>query len=330
MPTSINSGIHVDSLLTNLSIAFRQNATNYIADKVFPVIPVAKQSDLFRTYEQSAWFRDDARERADGALAAEADYTISNSPYFAKVWAIRQFLGDQTIANYDAPGDLYQEATNFVTDKLLLRRELQFVSDFFATGIWGYDLAGVAAAPSAGQFIQWNDYVNSNPINDIELGKLDIVSTTGFEANTLVFGRQVWPVLRNHPDIIDRISGGSTNSNPALADLEIIARIFGVERVLVANAIKATNNEGQTGAYSFNVGKSALLTYAAPNAGLMTPSAGYTFAWNNLPQGLPGATVAVKRYRVEERASDVVEAQTAFSNQIIAKNLGAYYNTAIA
>jgi hypothetical protein len=328
MPTQQN--VHVDSLLTNLSIAFRQNQTQYIADKVFPVIPVSKQSDLFRTYEQSAWFRDDARERADGVEAAEVDFTMSTTPYYAKVYAARQFLGDQTLANHDAPGDLYQEATNFVTDKLLLRREIQFISDFFGAGIWGYNRTGVASAPSANQFIQWNDYVNSNPITDIEAAKLDIVSTTGMEANTLIFGRQVWPILRNHPDIIDRISGGATNSDPALADLEIIARIFGVQRVLVANTIKTSSNEGQTATYGFNASKGVLLVYAADAPGLMTPSAGYTFAWNSLPNGLSGATVGVKRYRDEARASDIVEAQSAWSNQVIAANLGEFLASAIA
>lgn len=328
MPTPQN--VHVDSLLTNISIAFRNGQSNYIADKVFPVIPVAKQSDLYRIYEKGAWFRDDARKRADTTAAAETDFTMSTAPYYADVWAIRQFLGDQTLANHDAPGNLLQEATRFVTDKLLLRRENQFVQDYFKAGVWSYDYTGVSGAPAAAQFTQWNDYINSNPIQDIETGKLSIVSTTGLEANTLVFGRQVWPVLRNHPDIIDRISGGATNANPALADLETIARVFGVERVLVANALKVTSAEGQTNTFEFTAGKGAMLVHAASAPGLMTPSAGYTFAWNDLPNGLPGATVAVKRYRNEERAAEVVEAQMAFDNKVVAPELGAFYASAVA
>lgn len=328
----LSSAVHVDSLLTNLSIAYRNNANQYIADKVFPVIPVSKQSDLYRVYEKGAWFRDDARKRADTTEAAETDFTMSTSPYYADVWAIRQFIGDQTLANHDAPGNLLQEAARFVTDKLLLRRENQFISDFFGASIWSYDHTGVAFAAddTAPEFTQWSDYTNSNPIADIEDGKLQIVSTTGLEANTLVFGREVWPVLRNHPDIIDRVSGGATNSNPALADLELIARIFGVERVLVANTLKVTSNEGQTDTFGFTAGKGALLVHAASTPGLMTPSAGYTFAWTDLPNGLPGATVGVKRYRDEAKASEVIEAQTAFDNKVIAPELGAFYATAVA
>lgn len=327
----LSSSVHVDSLLTNLSVGWVNNQVQYIADKVFPIIPVSKQSDLYRTYEKSAWFRDDARLRADTTPAAQIDFTMSTTPYYANVWAARQFIGDQTLANHDAPGDLLQESTRFVTSKLLLRREIQFLSDYFTAGKWSYDYTGVAATPSTNEFIQWNDYVNSNPVNDIEVAKTAIVSTTGLEANTLVFGRQVWPVIRNHPDIIDRISGGSSNNSPAIVDLELVARVFGVDKVVVANTIKATANEGQASqTYAFTTGKGAMLVHSAPNPGLMTPSAGYMFAWTDLPNGLPGATTAIKRYRDEERAAEVVEGQIAFADKIVAPELGAFFASAIA
>ena len=100
------SDVHVSVPLTNISIAFRNNQNQYIADKVFPIIPVQKQSNLYRIYEKSAWFRDDARKRADTTVAAETDFTMSTAPYYCDVWALRQFIGDQTLANHDEPGEL--------------------------------------------------------------------------------------------------------------------------------------------------------------------------------------------------------------------------------
>ena len=58
------SDIHIDKALTNLSVKYFQDASNFIADKVFPVVPVAKQSDRYFMYKKEDWFRDDARLRA--------------------------------------------------------------------------------------------------------------------------------------------------------------------------------------------------------------------------------------------------------------------------
>ena len=41
--------VHVDAILTNISVAYMQDRDNFIADKVFPVIPVDKKSDKFFT-----------------------------------------------------------------------------------------------------------------------------------------------------------------------------------------------------------------------------------------------------------------------------------------
>ena len=43
------SDVHIDSPLTNISIAYMQDQKEYIADKIFPVVPVDKQGDKYFT-----------------------------------------------------------------------------------------------------------------------------------------------------------------------------------------------------------------------------------------------------------------------------------------
>ena len=50
MPQPYSGQVHVDRPLTNISVAYLQNDNDYIADKVFPVVPVMKQSDRFFVY----------------------------------------------------------------------------------------------------------------------------------------------------------------------------------------------------------------------------------------------------------------------------------------
>lgn len=326
----LQSAVHVDQLLTNLSVGWWNDESTYLASRVFPNVSVDRQSNKYRIFNKNDWFRSDAAKRADTAEANIVDYTLSTDTYFADVYALKTLIGDQTRANFDQPGSLDQDSTRLLIQKMLLQKDIQFAADFLATGKWGLDKAGVASAQSGTQFRQWSDYANSDPIIDIENGKTYIASTTGIEANTLVLGRDVLAVLRNHPDVIDRINytgnGGRTGANE-----DILAGVFGVDRVIIAKAIKATNNEGATAAYGkLQLAKQAFLCYSAPAAGLMTPTAGLTFSWDNIPGGAAGARVAVKRYRDEDKAADVIEAMTAYDNKIVAPELGVFYDTVIA
>jgi hypothetical protein len=326
----LSSAVHIDALLTNLSVGWMNNPANYLASKVFPNVPVTRQSDKFRTYSKGEWFRNDVGLRADTTELNATDYTLSSTPYYAAVYGLKHFIGDQTVANFDGPGDLYQQGTQFLTNQILLARDQDFAATFLKTGVWGKDLTGVASGPSTNQFVQWNNYSTSDPITDVEVAKTAVAATTGIEANTLVLGRDVLTTLRNHPDIIDRINytgDGGRNG----ADESVLAQVFGVDRVIVNRVIKNTAAEGQSPSFSYNaVAKDVFLCYSAPNPGLFQPSAGYTFSWNNIPGGIAGQPVAVKRYRDEPKASDVIEVQSAWSHQVIAPELGVYLSGAIA
>lgn len=317
--------VHVDAILTNASVAYIQSADNFIANKVFPIVPVEKQSDLYFVYTKEDWFRDDATLRADGTEAATSGYGLTTDNYFAHVYAIKKAVGDQLMANYDNPLDPMRDAAKFTAQLILNRMESQFVTDFVKTGVWDNLFTGVAGTPSTGEFKQWNNLTDSDPIQNIEDGKSAILRTTGFEANKLVLGYDAYKTLRNHPDIIDRVKYTGRD----VPDTTYLAQLFGLDEVLVAKAVKNTAAEGQNGVFDFSFGKSALLVHAAPAPSILTPSAGYSFHWRGVSEGL-GLTVGTKQYRVEENAATYVESQVAFDNKLVAADLGAYFDDCVA
>jgi hypothetical protein len=206
----------------------------------------------------------------------------------------------------------------FVTDKLLLRREIQWVSDYFTTSKWATDKTGNS------DFTYWSNYTSSDPIEDVDAGKEAILSVTGREGNTLVLGYQVYRKLIRHPLLREQIKYTSAeNLNEAL-----LAKIFDVKRVLVAKAIKATNKENETAAYAFTHGKNALLCHVPDAPSVLTPAAGYTFSWK-LVSGSMGKTVGVKKFRIEQLGSDRVEGEIAIDMKIVGADLGYFFASAI-
>lgn len=307
-------GAHIDEVLTNLSVAYATDQASYISSKVFPVVPVEKQTDKYWIFTKEDWFRDEAEKRADNTESVGSGYRVSSDSYYCDVWAFHRDLGSQLRANADAVLRLEQNATRFVTQRLLLRQEIQWAADYFKTGVWGTD-----ATPSA----LWDDYTTSDPIMDVENAKEAILSVTGYEANTLVLGYKTFKALKHHPDIRDRIKYTSSEN----VTTALLARLFEVERVMVAKGIKATNTKGATAAYSFIHGKHALLCYSAPSPAPETPSAGYTFVWDGIGNG---GGIGMDAFDIRRTKTRRVEGEMAWANKVIGADLGYFFNGAVS
>lgn len=310
----------VDVPLTNISTAYIQSQMNYIAGKVFPIVPVMKQTDKFYTYTKNDWFRDEAQVRKDATESAGSGYGLSTDSYSCDVFSLHKDIGYQARNNADAGINLDRDATEFVTQRLLLRREIQWVADFFVTGVWG-----TSATPTN----LWSDYTGSDPVNDVETAKETVLSVTGKELTDMVLGYQVYRQLRNHPDILDRIKY-VTQATTRQVTPELLAAVFDIPRIHVAKAIKATNIEGETAAYSFTHGKHALLVHVPDNPGLLTPSAGYTFSWNGVAGGIAGAQVGMRRFYIDAIKADRVEGEIAFDCKRVGTDLGYFLESVVA
>jgi len=196
---SITSGsVHTNAPLTNIAVAYMQDAANYIADKVFPIVPVDFQSDLYYIWNKDDFFRDEAQLRGDGQESAGSGLNLSTASYAALVWALHKDIGDQMRRNADPAVDIEVAVTRMLMQKLLIRRDRQFASKYLTTSIWGTDITG-AASPTGSQVYQWSDGANSDPFSDVAAGQTTILQNTGQEANMLTIAWPVYQALRKHP-----------------------------------------------------------------------------------------------------------------------------------
>ena len=320
--------VHVNAPLTNISIAYIQNANNFIADRFFPNIPVSKQSDRYYVYDRGDFNRDEMKQRAPATESAGTGYALDNTPtYYCPVWALHKDVDDQIRANSDSVLSPDRDATIFVSQKALIRRERSFAASALATGIWTNEKTGVNSDVTAGsEFLIWND-ANSDPISDIRTATRTVLELTGFEPNKLALGKAVYDALVDHPDIVDRVKYGQTPGAAAEVNASTLAQLFDLDEVLVSKAIHNSANKGASEVSSFISGNHALLAYVAPNPGLMIPSAGYTFSWNGW-MGASSMGHRIKRFRMEHLESDRIEVQMAFQHNIVAADCGYFFENA--
>lgn len=319
--------VHVDRPLTNIAIAYAQRPEMFVADRVFPVVPVAKQTDKYFVIGPGDWFRDEMKKRAPGAESAGRTHSVDSTTYSCDVWALHENLADQIRANYDNPLQPERELTEGLSQAGMIRKERAWAAAYFTSGLWTGDQTGVdSASPAANQFGRW-DRADSTPIEDIRLGRRTVHARTGFAPNKLVLGREVYDALVDHPDIVGRLDRGQS-TGPAIVLRQNLAALFELDEVLVMDAVYNSATEGDDDDIDFIGGKSALLAYAAPSPGLYVPSAGYTFSWNGL-LGSGALGMRMKRMRIEERESDRLEIQMAFDQKLVAADLGQFFITAV-
>jgi len=311
------SAVHVNTPLTNMSVAYSQKADLFVAHKVFPIVPVSKQSDLYFTYDKDDFRRSEAQLRAPGTESAGSGYRLDSAGnYYCSVKALHKDIDDQIRANADAVLNMDRDATEYITQQLMLKREKDWASAFFQTS------TGWSGSTTAGNITpgtKW-DVATSTPVADIQAQKDSILSKTGFMPNTLVLGSQAYSTLINSDDVVDRIK----YTQRGVLGTELLGAVVGVPRVFVCHAGENTAAEGATASNSFIMNTDdALLCYAAPAPSLMSASAGYTFTWSGYTGSQDGWRIS--RFRMDHLRADRVEGELAYDQKLISLDLGCYF-----
>jgi hypothetical protein len=325
------NSVYVDPLLSDMAVAFMQDATSFISDQVFPTVPVQYQTGKYDYYDRGAWYSIRAKPRAPGEESAGGGYTLQQKTYAVIPYAVHSDLDAQTAANAMPPEDPRRNKTRWCTMQLLLLKEKLWADGFFKAGVWTTDMTGVTGtSPTSVQFTQWSNHTSSTPIEDVEAQVTAMEQLTGFSPNTLVIGRSTWAGLKNHPQLVDRIK----YTQRGIMTEDLLAAVLGLDKVLVSRATIDTAPESgaspPTGdVYSFLMGKGALLCYSAPSPSTEMPSAGYHFTWTGYLGASANGSV-VYEIPAPLRKSVRIEGELATSPTIVAPDLGTFFASAVA
>jgi hypothetical protein len=304
------SQVHVNTPLTMLSVAYQQDETNFVGYRAFAVIPVQHASDLYYKFSKDAFLRDEAKPRAPATESAGGGFSLTTDSYACSPIAFHKDVADQDRDNADSVLQLDTVATQYVTSVMNLRREKQWVSQYFTTGVWA-----VESTPS----LLWDD-PDSTPKKDFNDAQTTLIKNSGGrKGNVFVISPYVYNALMIHPELKDQFKYTSANS----IDLAMIARYFGIDEVLVAYGIQATNVEGQAVTTDFIAGKHALLAYRNPNPALMMPSAGYVMSWNQYAGSQAGATIS--KFRMQQLRADRIEGEFAYDMKVVCADCGFFF-----
>lgn len=281
MPQPGVGDVHVNRLLSNVSEAFKNQI--YIVSQVIPPLFVTKQSDFIATYPKSFWARSVAKKTNPMEPAPIGGYEVAYKPYFCEERSVGDVLPDALFANQDPPFNARADSAEWVADQLDLEHEISFLTDYWKPGVWGEDKVG------ASDFTKWSDYALSNPLADLEIWTRDVkIKLLGRRPNTAIFGDLTFAILKNHPQLLDRVKYTGSQSAPAMVTKNLIAQLLEYDRVAVGEVVYTTSAEGTDEddiVYQAGYDDDAWIGYIAPRPGLKTPTALTTIYWQTLYGG---------------------------------------------
>ena len=298
MSKPLVSDVHVDAIMTNISLAYRNMA--FIGEQIFPAVRVVKDSDKYFKFTKSSWFTNETAVRAIGGPAKRADWKMDTPGSYSCIeYALAKALPDEIRTNADNPLNPERTTTEWLTNQLLLDREIRIATLALTAGNFTS-----TSSPSP----KWDVYATSDPVKDIETAKAAVQDQAMVDPNVLVMGMSVWRYLQHHPDLLDRIK----YTQKAITGPDILAAIFGVDKVLIGRGKKQT--AGEDGATYSDIWTDSVGLYFVPStASLETPAAGYVFE---------SQAREARRWREDVNKSDVFEVSWKYDEAIIAAGAG--------
>lgn len=283
--------IHIDKPLSEMAIGYRPEG--FIADMVFPIVQVSKQSDLYVEWSRADRLRVHDTKRAPATQAKRIYESVSSGTYFANNYALKTAVPIEDYKNADPIylDNLNEGKAQLVLDGLLLDWEVRQANQVTS----GSNVGSYTAVASA-----WTG-TGADPLGDINTMIDNVQYSTGVRPNRVVFGLQAWKPFRRHSTVRNLIFGN--NNGGGYANLADVQSLLEVDQVLVGGAFQNTAGEGLGESLSTIWDDHVLVYYAPMNPSKERPSLGYSFRW--AAPGLPNMQVERLPYNNSIKAQEL-------------------------
>ena len=95
----------LDEQLSSTSVAFTQEASDYVAGTVAPVIPVQQPAGFYQVIPKGEMFRNRVEPRPMGGRPPNVGYRLTRTPYAVEEFALEASLDDRARSNATPPYD---------------------------------------------------------------------------------------------------------------------------------------------------------------------------------------------------------------------------------
>lgn len=265
---------YIDQYLTNVSNAWLNADSDFIAEKLFPVVSVPKKTFKVAGYTKESLRIPSSSVRTGEAKARRVNLGRTEDDFGPlHEHSLSDFVTQDDIDMTDDPYDALGDAVENIMQKLALIDEKDLATTLASTAVitQNVTLAGTD---------QWSDYDNSTPFDDIKTAAITMKGTALKVPNTFACSWEVWIQLVDHPDFLDRIKWSQTGVMTEADFLKLLAP-YGITQIFIGKVSENVAVEGDSDSLSAVWGKHAWLAYVTATPGRKQVNGGYKFQLMN-------------------------------------------------
>ncbi len=269
------------------------NDAGFIAGQVAPVREVSKPSGVFGRIPLKELLNRKAKRRTRGGYQ-RSSFEFEPDSYETFEYGLEEEVDDKELAMYRDYFELEQITARRVHHAIMSTYEERVAALLTDTGA----ILNDACAET------WRDYESATPLDDIEVNAQAFFDTVGMWPNGVIMPRKAFRNLRQSVQILDRIKhSGIDDPKTRKITRAMIADLFDVDNVWIANAVKNTANEGQSASLgSIWDNDKVILVHVNPSPDHQVPTVCRTFNWKE-DSDLDGV---YESYRDETARADVI------------------------
>lgn len=285
----------------DLGVALHQfypEGQDFAADKILPVLPVAKKAANLSVIRRENFKRVDVNV-GNGGSYPRIGLTTEDLSYACEKKGVEAPITDEDRENYLNDFDADMETAQVAKANLLIERELRVKSLIFNTTTWtGASLyTDVSSAP-------WDGSTSDIPAHVIAAAEM-VRKGTGVKPNALLVGAAT---LANM--LVNTKITGKFNVTDITVDMlkKAMPSLFGLEELIVGGVVYDGAKEGQDFSGTDIWGDDyAMVLRVQRGPTRTTPGLGRSMLWTRMNPNLLNFSDEVYMYREEQTDSDIVK-----------------------
>jgi hypothetical protein len=300
----MKSNVTINPILSITATNYAVGADQYIAKKLFPVLPVGLQAAGYYLFKAENLLNVPALiARAPGTPYSRGRVSLDSDAYSTRDYGHEEPIDDRERKKYRTAFDAEKAAVIRAMRVIMVNQEVRAQA-----------LAVSAGVPTSAVGTAW-DQANSDPIGDINAVLEVIRLNAGMLPNTWVITEPTFNVLREHAKVTDKIK----YSQKGIITEDLLTQVFRIPQLLVARTVANSANAGQTLTPADIWGKDCIIAFVDASPDLQSPTFGRIFGWTE--EGGPDGVV-VESYRDDESRSDVVRVRNDADEKLVAPSCG--------
>lgn len=293
-----------------------RNRQGLIAYQVLPIIQVGLAAGNFGRIPASQLGKLDNVERTKTGGYNRINFNFKQDAYMTREYGLEGVVDRNNAAMYANYFDAEVAIAKITLNKVLLAAERRVARKVFNPT----KFAGASLTTAVSK--NWSD-PTADIIGDVRAGAAMVRANMGRYGNTLIINRKVFRWMQDNEGIIDRItaSGAGSAAKPSDITTTMLAQVFDIDRVIVADSSYDTTLEGKDAVFGdiWSAAYAMICVLAMPGDGIEAPSLGRTFHWA-ADGSRPGGTV--ESYGEEAVRGDIIRVRHQTSERIIYTQCG--------